>query len=84
MITIEKLKIYEYNLGDFDHATKKHMDILGNDVSLIESLIQDIRLMQKGLVSKEYAAGVNEKILQHCDNGAAMDYLKSIATTSDI
>ena len=73
MITIEKIKIFDNYGGDIDGLArvghdyeKKLFD--NNDWSLIESLFQDIDLINKGLVAQSYTEEAIVKIKANCDH----------------
>lgn len=73
MITIEKLKEYEEYDGYYDgfyiQKVKNGTNITSDDEwYLIGNLIQDIRLIKKGLASKEFARNLEMKLQEHCDN----------------
>ena len=81
MITIEKLKIFEKYLGDYDHAKSKHLKVLSySDYVTINSLIQDIKLAEKGLAAESYKMDIYNRIKQSCNDESVIDYLKIIAT----
>ena len=48
----------------------------------IEKLIQDIKLIEKGLAAPSYEEEVNKKINESCDNPDTIFCLKTIATNS--
>ena len=59
MITIQKIDIYNKYLGDSDGfvrcGTKHEKELfLPNDWALIETTLQDLELISKGLCSQEY------------------------------
>ncbi len=63
IINIDRLKIYRNYGGDIDGllrmGKKSDLDVFGSDLDdiwgKITSFIQDVELLEKGLVSKEYA-----------------------------
>ena len=84
LITEKRLKIYLKHDGDTDmfeyNATEQEMDELYGEVwKQIESFIQDINLIKKGLVSKDYENRVNEKINNLCDSVNTIELLHEIA-----
>ncbi|MBC7412502.1 MAG: hypothetical protein H7331_08625 [Bacteroidia bacterium] len=83
MITIEKVKIYNIYKGDVDgfgRASNRHRKIINhNEFSLLEGLIQDIKLIEKGLASENYISHVNKKLLESCNDMDTINYLKSSA-----
>lgn len=83
MLTLEKLKLYEYYKGDIDsfaRAGRRHKaKIEDSDFFLIANLIQDIRMVDKGLASKSYADATLESININCDNDETINYLSKLA-----
>lgn len=72
MITIKKYQIFEQFLGDSDgfvrlasKTEKKLFDT--NDWAMIDSFIQDIDLINKGLVSSDYKEKILDKIRTEAD-----------------
>lgn len=81
MITKIKLKIFQKSNGDGDMWLRnswwwQRSKMMAEDWSLISQLIQDIKLMNKGLVSDAYAESVNLKIQENCQNEEAIAKLK--------
>ena len=84
MITTEKLIIYEKYEGNSDLLEYTATDSERNQFSdngwmEIEGLIQDVNLIKKGLVSKDYENRVNEKINNLCDSVNTIELLHEIA-----
>lgn len=83
MLTLEKLKLYEYYKGDIDRfarAGKRHKaKIEDSDFFLIANLIQDIRMADKWLASKSYADAVLDSVGMNCDDNETIDYLNKLA-----
>ena len=84
LITEKRLKIYLKHDGDTDmfeyNATEQEMvELYGEVWKQIESFIQDINLIKKGLVSKDYENRVNEKIYNLCDSVHTIELLYEIA-----
>jgi len=84
LITEKRLKIYLKHDGDTDmfeyNATEQEMvELYGEVWKQIESFIQDINLIKKGLVSKDYENRVNEKIYNLCDSVNTIELLHEIA-----
>ena len=83
MITTEMIKIYIlYNgsLGAYEFAKKKHLKILSwTEFNLIERLVQDIRLVKRGLAAKNYEHELNERLKENCDGEETVAYLYEIA-----
>ncbi len=83
MINIEKIKIYNSYRGDVDgfgRASNRDKRIIdSSEFSFIESIIQDIKLIEKGLASENYISLVNKKLLENCNDMDTINYLKSSA-----
>ena len=72
MITIEKLKVYKNYDGDIDswaRSARKHEKaaIDNREWYLIDRLIQDLKLIDKGLAADSYANEVNIRLSDNCD-----------------
>ena len=85
MITQNKLNVYRHINGDVDGLYRtgspaQHQTMQPGDWNLIESLIQDINLVDKGLTSEEYAKSVEEKLSQHTDSKETIEQLKILAS----
>lgn len=73
MITLNKLKLFKQYKGDGDVfvriATKKEKDIIDySDWEMIDELLQDVGLINKGLVSDDYRERINNKLEVFCDS----------------
>jgi hypothetical protein len=73
MITLEKLLEYEEYRGYYDgfylQKVKNGLNKTSDDEwGIIESLIQDIKLVIKGLASVDYANKLVIKLKERCDN----------------
>lgn len=84
MITQEKLKIFSRYNGDVDMWAKtggvKVKDVMqSSDWYLIDELIQDLRLIKKGLVSDKFAKKLNERLEENCDNEQTKGQLEKLA-----
>lgn len=81
MITAEKIKIYTLYKGDtdgFSRGPNRHQRIIDHkEFSLIESLIQDIKLIARGLASEDYISSVEKKLIENCDNTDTINYLRN-------
>jgi hypothetical protein len=72
MITIEKYQIFEQYSGDSDGfarlASKTEKELFDSeDWVLIDSFIQDIELINKGLVSSDYKEKILDKLKSEAD-----------------
>jgi hypothetical protein len=84
MITITKLKEYEQYQGFYDgfylQKVKKGLNITSDDEwYLMRDLIQDLKLVNKNLASKEYEENLNKKLKENCDNEETITQLKKLA-----
>jgi len=84
MITKVKLKEYEEYHGYYDgfymQKVKNGTNITNEDEwYVISSIIQDIRLVIKRLVSKEFSDNLNKRLKENCDNEETIDQLKKLA-----
>jgi len=89
MITREKLKIFEKYLGDIDcwarNAKRSEISkIADEDWALIETLIQDIRLIKNNLTSTDYINRVKATLREKCDNTSTIKYLEELANDESI
>lgn len=50
-----------------------------SDWYLIDELIQDLRLIKKGLVSDKFAKKLNERLEENCDNEQTKGQLEKLA-----
>lgn len=88
MVTKEKLEIYRHYGGDIDgwerlslaNETQKTI-INADDWSAIDSLLQNLILMEKGLVSDSFAKAVNEELQAKCDCEDTIRILKELAAS---
>jgi hypothetical protein len=86
MITIEKINIYKYFNGNIDSwarvGTKEQKAIMNDkDWLLIDDLIQDIRLLEKALVSEIYMKTINERLNENCDSEETISELKKMTVS---
>ena len=84
MITLRHIEIYKSYDGDGDGfvrctTTEEKAVMDYKHWSLIESLIQDIRLIKNGLASEDYARAIYERLQENCDSEETIQELKKIA-----
>ena len=87
IINIDRIKIYRNYGGDIDGllrmGKKSDLDEFGSDLDniwgKITSFSQDLELIDKGLVSKEYADKTIEEIKSLCDQQAFDELTKTIS-----
>jgi len=84
MITILKLSEYEMYHGYYDgfyvqKVKKGIQETSDEEWFLISNFIQDIRLVKKGLASKEFSENLDKRIKENCDNEDTINLLKKLA-----
>ena len=84
MITLRHIKIYKSFMGDGDgfirSATKEEKAYMDYEHwSKIDDLIQDIRIINSGLASKDYAEVVYKKTQKYCDSEETIKQLEQLA-----
>ncbi len=81
MITKKKIEIYQQFDGNIDGwARTQHSDEMNDsDWALIDSLVQDIRLIKKGIASNTFITANDEKLKTICDNDETIEALKALA-----
>ena len=89
MLTKDKIKIYKSYKGDIDLWARtmkaKNKSVMNtSDWAMIEQLIQDIGLVERGLASTEYCKVVNERLQKNCDSNQTINELKKYAKSGDI
>ncbi|RYY68498.1 MAG: hypothetical protein EOO13_12165 [Chitinophagaceae bacterium] len=84
MITIKKLKIFRKNNGDGDMWLKttwpwQRNTMTADDWTTIGELIDDFKLIDRGLASDSYKEGVLEKINANCEDEKTIEELRKLA-----
>ena len=84
MITEEKITIFKRHDGDIDSwtrcASKKEKSIMSDkDWCIIDALIQDIFIVEKGLASSVFRDNLSLKLKETCDNISTINQLKGLA-----
>jgi hypothetical protein len=84
MITKEKLNVYRWFNGDIDAwarsgSSSQKEAMKDEDWFMIERLIQDVVLMQKGLISDDFLKDVNKRLNDNCDNEETIIEIKKMA-----
>ncbi len=87
MITQEKIRLYQHFKGDVDMwarvGSKKQRAILDDgDWSLIDSCLQDIFIVNKGLASQSFSDNLDKKLNEVCDCQETIAVLEKIALSS--
>jgi hypothetical protein len=88
MITKNKLDIFISFKGDvdaFQHAKISERSIMDDeDFFLINSLIQDFRIVTSGNASVQFANEAARKLILHSDNQSTIDYFNKILGEDEI
>lgn len=84
MITKEKIAVYTYFNGDIDgwaRAGTRNQKAIMNDKDwlLIEELLQDIRLLKRGLASETYMHSIKKRMSECCDSSNTISELEALA-----
>lgn len=84
MITLAKLKEYEEYHGFYDGFYLQKVSNGSNITKedewyLIGNFIQDVRLGNKGLASKEFVDNLNSRLKDSCDTEETINQLKKLA-----
>lgn len=85
MITLKHIKIYELYKGDGDGfircATSDERSIMDyKHWTLINSLVQDITIVKRGLASDAFARTLNERLKEECDSEETVEALIKTAS----
>ncbi len=83
MITRRKIEIYKKFSGDIDHFARvgthqDKIDISDKDWSLIDSLLQDLEIVDKGLAADTFVIRLDELIKEFCESEGVLQELKRI------
>jgi hypothetical protein len=73
MISIDKIKIFRKYHGDIDFwarsgSKKEKLIINDNDWYIIDTLIQDMLFVRKGLSTKEFKEDIDNKLKEICSD----------------
>ena len=84
MITLKHIEIYRKYCGDGDGfircATKEEKTIMDyKDWSLIDTLVEDLSLIKKGLVSTSFIKLTEERLKENSDSKETVEAIKDIA-----
>lgn len=81
MITKSLLKQYRKYAGDLDawSSVNRNKAELYNDWQLIESLIQNIRIIKRSLASEDFIAETNKSLERNCESKEVRDELYQMA-----
>ena len=83
MITTEKLKMYKKYSGNIESwdrfGKKKDKDFLEyEEWELIDELIQNLEMVEKGFVSESFTSQIFDKLKEVCDSEKTQNDLKSL------
>ncbi len=83
MITAKKISLYKKYEGDVDGWARSgsksgQIEMEDADWYLIENLLQDLKLVSKGLASNEYSEALQERLQSNCSDAEAIEKLKSL------
>jgi len=83
MITQDKIKVYKRFDGDIDswaRSGSKNEKLVMNDGDwyMIEELIQDLSLVEKGLASVTFNNDLSNRLTENCDSEKTIQALKAI------
>jgi hypothetical protein len=84
MITRRKIEIFKKYSGDIDHFARvgthqDKIDISDNEWSLIDNLLQDLEIVDKGLVADAFLKRLDERIKECCESEGVLQELKRIS-----
>jgi hypothetical protein len=84
MLTPEKIKAFKFFNGDIDlwariGSRKEKALMEEEDWYLIENLIQDIKLVNKGLASSQFSDALEIKISDSCEDVETIKSLTALA-----
>jgi hypothetical protein len=83
MITLKKLKIFQQYSGNLDALRQTNSAdkdaITSHDWFVIGNLIQDIKLVNRGLAASSYAAKAEEELKNACDDETTIGELRKMA-----
>lgn len=84
MITQKKLEIYRSYQGDIDDWCRMTMytdtssEIKREDWYLIDNLLQELSMIKRGIVSKEYEKKIWEELKRNCDSEETIHQLEKL------
>lgn len=84
MITGYKIRIFNRYDGDIDSwarsgSKKEKLFMNDDDWYMIDTLIQDLSIVRKGLASEEFKNTLNSKLKESCDNEETIIELQNLA-----
>ncbi|TMI64498.1 MAG: hypothetical protein E6H07_00855 [Bacteroidetes bacterium] len=84
MITKEKIRIFKKYDGDGDAWLRgawpwNRRKMNGEDWGLIAQLIQDIKLVEKGLASESYANNLENTLKENCKDAETINELRRVS-----
>lgn len=84
MITQDKIKIYKKYSGDIDSwarggSKKEKLVMKDNDWYIIDVLIQDLTLVNKGLTSVTFSDSLDNRLKENCNSKEAIQALIALS-----
>lgn len=89
IITLKMLKTFKIHDGDVDSLARasglktSHDGMDDSHIFLISEMIQDLLLIRRKLVSKEYETGAMARIQASCENNEVVEVLRQMATSME-
>lgn len=85
MVTENKIKVYKRYDGDIDvwarSGSKKEKSIMTDeDWYVIDGLIQDLSMVEKGLASSDFNENLNVKLKKICDSDSTVNQLQKLVS----
>lgn len=83
MINLRKIEIFKKFSGDIDYFARvgtpqDKIDISDKDWSLIDSLIQDLELVDKGIASDSFVNSLDLRLKENLENENILQELKNL------
>lgn len=83
VVTKDKIKIYKKYSGDIDGwarvGKKSELELMSDeDWAVIDELIQNLELVEKGVVSDSFMSQTFDKLKKVCDSERTQNELKSL------
>jgi hypothetical protein len=81
MITYKKIELFKKFNGDIDHfaragSPQEKMNISDKDWALIDSFLQDLTLVEKGLAAEGFAISLDIRLKANIDDESVLQHLK--------
>jgi hypothetical protein len=84
MLTLNKIQIYSRYNGDIDswvrnNSREELTALTDEDWCLIDGFIQDLKLVELGLISMEYNNSLKVKLIKNCDSQETINAIIKLA-----